>query len=289
MVNIDTFGTKLSNPLESAEDKAEEDNLLENSTIDSKIEGGEFYNQCFFDPDFPDQKSLRAIVERHGQVLFQPFDQEGLRVDSLHLEVDPNATFRMQPCRFIRSDILGPLKVMIDQFVSEGVLIPDISCSHASPLVIVHKKEGGIRMAVDYREVNQFLKVSANQLPYQDMLFQQLGGQVYYAKVDNLWGYHQLKLDPQSSRVTAIITPWGVYRFLSCPFGISTAPGEYQARMAHQVLEGYYLNGAVVYIDDTVIYGKNEKLFLEMLDMVLGRMVQFNVRIKPSKCFFGMT
>ena len=62
----------------------------------------------------------------------------------------------------IRSDILGPLKVMIDQFLSEGVLIPDISCSHASPLVIVHKKEGGIRMAVDYREVNQFLRVSAN-------------------------------------------------------------------------------------------------------------------------------
>jgi len=60
------------------------------------------------------------------------------------------------------------------------VFIPDISCSHASPLVIVHKKEGGIRMAVDYREVNQFLRVSANQLPYQDMLFQQLGGQLYY-------------------------------------------------------------------------------------------------------------
>jgi len=114
-------------------------------------------------------------------------------------------------------------------------------------------------MAVDYREVNQFLKVSANQLPYQDMLLQQLGGQAYYAKVDNLWGYHQLKLDPQSSRVTAIITPWGVHRFVSCPFGISTAPGKYQARMAHQVLEGYYLNGVVVYIDDTVIYGKTRK------------------------------
>ena len=140
-------------------------------------------------------------MERHGQVLFQPFDQEGLRVDSLHLEVDPNATFRMHPCRFIKSDILGPLKVMIDH--------PDISCSHASPLVIVHKKEGVIRLSVDYCEVNQFLRVSANQLPYQDMLFQQLGGQLYYAKVDNLWGYHQFKLDQQSSLVTAIITPWG--------------------------------------------------------------------------------
>ena len=243
----------------------------------------------FFDPDFPDQEALKSIVRRHGQILFQPFDQEGLRVESLHLEVDPMAQFRMQPCRFIRSDILVPLKALIDQFVSEGVLVSDISCTHASPLVIVHKKEGGIRMAVDYREVNQYLRVSANQLPYQDMLFQQLAGMQYFAKVDNLWGYHQLRLDKESSRVTAIITPWGVYRFLACPFGISTAPGEYQARMAHKVLEGYYLNGAVVYIDDTVVYGKDASSFLKMLYMVLTRMANFNVRLKPSKCSFGMT
>ena len=61
--------------------------------------------------------------------------------------------------------------MMIDQFVREDMLIPDISCSHTSPLVIVHNKEGVMRMAVDYREVSQFLRVSANQLPYQDMLF----------------------------------------------------------------------------------------------------------------------
>ena len=103
----------------------------------------------------------------------------------------------------------------------------------------------------------------------------------YFAKVDNLWGYHQLRLDKKSSRVTAIITPWGVYRFLACPFGISTAPGEYQARMAHKVLEGYYLNGAVVYIDDTVVYGKDASSFLRMLDLVLDRMVKLNVPLKP--------
>ena len=81
----------------------------------------------------------------------------------------------------------------------------------------------------------------------------------------------------------------GVYRFLACPIGISTAPGEYQARMAHKVLEGFYLNGAVVYIDDTVIYGENEKHFLQMLDMVLDRMAKLNVRLKPTKSSFGMT
>ena len=83
-------------------------------------------------------------------------------MESLHLEVDPLAQFRIQPCRFIRSDILVPLKALIDQFVSEGVIVSDIFCTHASPLVIVHKKEERIRMAVDHRAVNQYLRVSAN-------------------------------------------------------------------------------------------------------------------------------
>ena len=66
--------------------------------------------------------------------------------------------------------------------------------------------------------------------------------------------------------MTAIITPFGVYPYLACPFiffGISTSPGEYQARMAHQILQEFYLNSAVVYIDDTVIYGVNLGTFLE--------------------------
>ena len=59
--------------------------------------------------------------------------------------------------------------------------------------------------------------------------------------------------------------------------------------MAHKVLKGYYLNGAVVYIDDTVVYGKDATSFLQMLDLVLDRMAKFNVRLKPLKCSFGMT
>jgi len=80
-----------------------------------------------------------------------------------------------------------PLNALIDQFVSERVIISDISCPHASPLFIVHEKDGAIRMAVDYREVKQFLRASANQLTYPVMLFQQPTGQVHYTKVNNLW------------------------------------------------------------------------------------------------------
>ena len=279
-------GLTMENPIEFGQDLAPEDDLLECSNIGVFPDlNSEAWESCTFNPDFPDLDRLKEIVKLHGNVLFQPFDQEGLRVEPLRLKVNPAAQFRMQPCRFVREGILRPLKELLDQFVSEGVLVSDNSCDFASPLVIVNKKDGGIRMAVDYREVNLQLETTANQLPYQPTLFQCLGGQTYFAKVDNLWGYHQLKLAENSSKVTAIITPWGVYRFLACPFGISTAPGEYQARMAHVVLKDFYLNGAIVYIDDTVIYGRNVEDFLGTLDRILSQMSKFNVRLKPSKCF----
>ena len=91
--------------------------------------------------------------------------------------------------------------------------------------------------------------------------------------MDNLWVCHQFLLTEDSSKVTAIITPWGVYRFLACSFGILTAPapGEYQARMAHEILYDCYLNGAMVYIDDTVIYESTVEGFLTVLDQSDGR------------------
>ena len=124
-----------------------------------------------------------------------PFDQEGRSVDSLHLEIESERNFQDATLSVHQEWYFGAFK-------SDDRSICERRCAHSRylllPFVIVYKKEGGIRMAVDYREVNQFLRVSANRLPYQDMLFQQLGGKLYYSKVDNLWWCHQLKLDQQS-------------------------------------------------------------------------------------------
>jgi hypothetical protein len=56
--------------------------------------------------------------------------------------------------------------------------------------------------------------------------------------------------------------------------------------MAHEVLQDYYLNGAIINIDDTVIYGRDVEGFLDILDRVLSQMAKFNFRLKLSKCFF---
>ena len=126
------------------------------------------FNHCIFNPEFSQLDLLKAIVKSHESVLFQPFDKEGLRVSPLKLKVRPSASFRMQPCRFIWDGILKPLKTMFDHF---------------------NKKDGGIRIAVDYREVNMQLQATANQSPLAYFI-SMIGGQRFYAKVDNLWGYH---------------------------------------------------------------------------------------------------
>ena len=69
---------------------------------------------------------------------------------------------------------------------------------------------------------------------------------------------------------------------------VSTAPGEYQARMAHEILQDCYLNGAIVYRDDTVIYGSTVEGFLTLLDQSYLGWSAFNVRLNLSKCSFGM-
>ena len=158
----------------------------------------------------------------------------------------------------------------------------------ASPLVLVKKPDNSIRVAVDYRELNALIKPTANQLPYQKLLFSKLAQQKYFAKVDNLSGYYQLKLTERAKKYCAINTPWGLYSMEMLGFGISTAPGIYQQRMV-KILGDLYLEGVVVYIDDTLIYGTTVDEFLDRLDKALSRMANANVRLKPSKCSFGVT
>jgi hypothetical protein len=109
---------------EVGQDEAREDRLMAESTMEVFPEfTGEAWEQCEFNGEFPDLDRLVEIVRRHGEKLFQPFDREGLRVEPLELQVQRGSTFRMQPCRYVRGDVLTPLKKMIDQFESEGVMV----------------------------------------------------------------------------------------------------------------------------------------------------------------------
>lgn len=236
--------------------------------------------------EFSQKTRLEEIINKYG-VLFGEFDQEGLRVKPMEIKLKPGRQLNPQTCRYVKPEISKLLKDELDRMVEQKILKPTNSASVASPLVIVPKRDGTIRIAVDYRHLNDNLIPFAGAIPDMKSMFQYLAGNRFFAKLDNLWGYHQLRIAEEDQELTTIITPFGLYKWTRCPFGISTAPGVYQDRMAHVILRDHVTKGCLVYIDDTIVYGKTEEEFLKHLEEVLQSMVKFNVRLKPAKCSFG--
>jgi hypothetical protein len=238
------------------------------------------------DENFSKLTELNNILSKYS-ILFGPLDKIGLKTAPMQIKLKPNYVLKSLPPRFMPRDYMDTIKSDIDQLVNMGILIPVDYAEVASPLVIVKKPDGGLRMAVDYRELNSQLAPFAGSIPDVHSLFPFLANKRYYAKLDNLWGYYQARVAESDQHLTTITTIWGLFRFTRCPFGISTAPGIYQHTMAHIILKDVLYKKCVVFIDDTIVYGSTEEEFLSNLDDVLGLMVRFNVRLKPQKCSFG--
>ena len=253
----------------------------------AKMETEQLLPVLDINPSFPKLDELKAILAKHGPQLFAPFDSIGLRVTPMRVDLKVGAVAPTHSLRYINPQLLPRVRQEIDRLVEEGILIPTTTASNNSPLVIVPKPDGSIRLAVDYRELNRVLVPFSGTIPNMRSLFPYLQGQQFFACLDNLWGYHQLPIVPEHQDFTTIVTPWGQYAFTRCPFGLSTAPGVYQDRMAREVLSELVFTACVVFIDDTVVYGRTADEFLQNLDNVLTRMVARNVRLKAAKCVFG--
>ena len=236
---------------------------------------------------FPDFNGLSSLLEEFGPKLFSGFDSIGLLVDPLTVSLKPGTSLAKQTVRYLAPNIMLQLKLELERLQREGILVPCNTAIGCSPLVIVPKPDGNIRMAVDYRQLNTIIEDFAGNIPGMKSLFPYLANKCYFAKLDNLWGYHQLKVKDTDQDLLAIITPFGLFKWTRCPFGISTAPGVYQDRMANVILKDLMYICCVVYIDDTIVFGATPQEFLSNLRRVFEKFVQFNVRLKLEKCKFG--
>jgi hypothetical protein len=238
------------------------------------------------DPAFPEQGKLKAIILEFSEILFGPFDAAGMKAEPLDIELKEGCTVRLQPARFISKDLMPKVKYELDRLETWGVIRKVDDAYVASPLVIAKKADGTIRLAVDYSELNMCILLTAHQLPLMVMLFAELAGQTFFAKLDCLWGFHQLRLTERARKYCSMNTPFGIYEMLMLGFGISTAPGIYHNRIT-KIIGKLLYNGCVVYIDDLLIYGKTIEEFLDRLQSVMKVLAEHNVRLKPSKCYFG--
>ena len=190
---------------------------------------------------------------------------------------------RQKPYRIpqaYREEVLKELEEMEKQGIIEKS-----ESEWASPLVIVTKKDGGVRLCVDYRKLNQETKFDAYPMPRIEELLDEIGKAKFITTLDLAKGYWQVPLASKDREKMAFTTPNGLYQFLTMPFGLSGAPATFQ-RMMDEVLRG--LNSFVgVYLDDIVIHSETWEEHIAQLEEVLTRLKGANLTIKLKKCVFA--
>ena len=170
----------------------------------------------------------------------------------------------------------------------EGVIQPS-SSPWASAIVLVCKKDGTLRICVDYHQLNSVTKLDTFPLPRIDDLLDQLGNAKYFTSLDLAAGYWQVRVANNSIEKTAFITHGGLYEFRVMPFGLTNVPAVFQ-RLMQQVLQG--LNPTEgpsfvsVYIDDVLIFSRSLEEHLRHIGQVLDRLQAAGLKLKPSKCHF---
>ena len=154
----------------------------------------------------------------------------------------------------------------------------------ASPIVVVPKSDGSIRLCCDFKvSINQCIDVEQYLVPTTEDLFSTLAGGQCFSKLDLSSAYQQLLVEEDSRKYLTINTHRGLFQYNRLPFGVSSAPAIFQAKM-DQILSG--LEGVICYLDDILISGRSLEKHKENLTNVFKRLQQFDLRLKLTKCHF---
>ncbi|XP_022806614.1 uncharacterized protein K02A2.6-like [Stylophora pistillata] len=184
------------------------------------------------------------------------FTGEGKLEELLHLEIDRNVQPVQLPTRKVPIALREPLKHELHRLSNTGVIQKvDTPTSWISALVVTTEKNGKVGLCIDPKPLNEALHRNQYPLPTIDGVLPLLSKARVFTVLDAKNGFWHIQLDESSSFATTFGTPWGLYRWLRLPFGVSPAPEEFQRRF-DIALEG--LQGQTAIADDILVFGAGD-------------------------------
>uniref|UniRef100_A0A8C5BVU7 Gypsy retrotransposon integrase-like protein 1 n=1 Tax=Gadus morhua TaxID=8049 RepID=A0A8C5BVU7_GADMO len=176
------------------------------------------------------------------------------------------------------------VKAHIDQLL-EAKVIRESNSPFASPIVLVRKKDGSLRMCVDYRLLNRKTRKDAFPLPRIEESLDSLAGARWFTTLDLASGYNQVPVTEQDKSKTAFCTPFGLFEFNRMPFGLCNAPSTFQ-RLMQRMFGDQQCQSLLLYLDDIVVFSSSVSQHLQRLEVVLSRLQREGLKVKLEKCAF---
>ena len=225
---------------------------------------------------------LNSILKEYESL----FDGKLGRLKDVKAKIDlvPDSTPYMAKCQRVPYAMREEVNQEIDRLVKEGILTPVEKTDWASSIVTVRKTNGGIRVCGNYKpSVNPHLKpIPPPNINVEDILSSLAGGQKF-TTLDLAQAYNQMELETESKKLLTIITEKGLFQPNRLTYGITSAPALWQNTM-QKVLTG--LEGVMVYLDDIIVTGKDNREHLTNLKKVLTRLEANGLKLRKEKCRF---
>lgn len=167
--------------------------------------------------------------------------------------------------------------------LSKGI-IRHSNSPYASPIVLVRKKSGDLRLCVDYRAINKLTIRDNYPVPLIDDCIEYLDGKKCFSLLDLKSGFHQVFMEEKSIPYTSFVTPQGQFEFLKMPFGLKNGPSVFQRFITNVFDDLLRKNEIVVYMDDILVATTTPTEHLVILKKVFDRLRQYNLEINLQKC-----
>ena len=227
------------------------------------------------------QDRLNGVLSEFGAVLC---NTPG-RTESVTLSINTGEAppIRSHPYR-IPPVWREEVKQQIDQLLDLGIIRASES-PWSSSVVTVKKKDGGVRICVDYRAVNGVTAPDPYLMPFIEDILDTLASAKFLSKIDLNKGFHQIPIREADMEKTAFCTPWGKFQFCRMPFGLRNGPAVFQRlmdKLLHQDLAF-----SRVYIDDIVVFSDTWEEYCSHLGVVLGRLRKAGLTANVKKCQWG--